>query len=128
MSTFQLLSQEKKQELCSMLPPVDQHMLLNHESLDSYYEPTFFTKSENSYFWDSLSEWQTMLGQGEFMQPESPSSPYSPSPPTSTNNSSKTVCSNRGKSTKSRHNARKDKIKVPHQKNSQPKQLLKSFL
>ncbi|KAI8364319.1 hypothetical protein EDC96DRAFT_511307 [Choanephora cucurbitarum] len=98
MSTFQLLSQDRREEPYSFLPDVDQNSLLNHSfETDSYYhndcygpsaynqpiypQPSFFSKNENPMLWNSLTEWQTMLGQGEFLdQPDSPPLPLSPSP------------------------------------------------
>ncbi|KAI8079669.1 uncharacterized protein B0P05DRAFT_541525 [Gilbertella persicaria] len=91
LSTFQLLSQDKREELYSLLPE-DQTPLLNHypfDHEDGYYptcsdsfiypQPSFFSKTENPMLWNTLTEWQTMLGQGEFLDhPDSPPLPLSP--------------------------------------------------
>ncbi|KAI8346201.1 hypothetical protein BD560DRAFT_338755 [Blakeslea trispora] len=111
-STFQLLSQDKRDELCSLLPEVDQNSLLNHHPFetDSYYyndcygpspppnynqnlyPSSFFSKNENPMLWNSLTDWQTMLGQGEFMdQPDSPPLPLSPSPVNNLSSSDNTM-------------------------------------
>lgn len=148
MSTFHLLSQDKRDELCSMLPQPDQNSLLNHSTnYESYqqqqqqyhhhnhnhlnnenYNPSsaynshnnnnnnfdFFSKSENPIFWNSLTEWQTMLGHGSFFNPESPLQ-LSPSPPTTINNSSsnKSTTSYGSKSHKpSKAPCKKDRFKV----------------
>lgn len=117
MSTFHLLSQEKRDELCQLLPEVDQSMYyhhnnnsnssshtsggnqldhLNHEvNIPNHHyadnnsfvpnHPTFFaSKNENPIFWNTLSDWQSMLGHNEYYNHPQP--PLSP--PTTTNNSS----------------------------------------
>jgi hypothetical protein len=102
MSTFQLLPHDKRQELCSLLPQVDQESLLS--PVDSFYyddEPSFFSKVDNSVLWDSISDWQSMLGQGVFMPDSPPVVPFSP--PKSTCSSNKP---------KPRNNVKKEKIKV----------------
>lgn len=144
MSTFHLLSQDKRDELCSMLPQPDQNALLNHSNNYENYQqqqyhhhnhlnnenynpssaynsynnnnnnPDFFSKSENPIFWNSLTEWQTMLGHGDFFNPESPLQ-LSPSPPTTTNNSSsnKSTTSYGSKSHKPlKTSCKKDRFKV----------------
>lgn len=148
MSTFHLLSQDKRDELCSMLPQADQNSLLNHaNNYENYQQPyqhhhhhqppppplpptnnenynpssnfhnnssDFFSKSENPIFWNSLTEWQTMLGHGDFVNAGSPLQ-LSPSPPTTTNNSSsnKSTASYGSKSHKSsRATCKKDRFKV----------------
>jgi hypothetical protein len=107
-----MLPQDKRQELCSLLPQVDQNTFLDHpnnsnemsfhdtnlafnNNNNENYHPAynqsnnFFSKTENPIFWNSLTGWQTMLAHGQFMdQAESPPLPLSPSPPTTTNNSS----------------------------------------
>ncbi|KAL7312023.1 hypothetical protein PS15m_007828 [Mucor circinelloides] len=146
MSTFHLLSQDKRDELCSMLPQADQNSLLNHaNNYENYQQPyqhhhqqqppppttttnnenynpssnfhnnssDFFSKSENPIFWNSLTEWQTMLGHGDFVNAGSPLQ-LSPSPPTTTNNSSsnKSTTSYGSKSHKSsRATCKKDRFK-----------------
>ncbi|CAO0801050.1 unnamed protein product [Mucor circinelloides] len=147
MSTFHLLSQDKRDELCSMLPQADQNSLLNHaNNYENYQQPyqhhhhhqppppplpptnnenynpssnfhnnssDFFSKSENPIFWNSLTEWQTMLGHGDFVNAGSPLQ-LSPSPPTTTNNSSsnKSTASYGSKSHKSsRATCKKDRFK-----------------
>lgn len=148
MSTFHLLSQDKRDELCSMLPQADQNALLNHSNNYENYQPPyqhhhqqhrhqppppplnnenynpsynnapdFFSKTENPIFWNSLTEWQTMLGHGDFVNSESPLQ-LSPSPPTTTNNSSsnKSTASYGSKSHKSfRATCKKDRFKVKKQ-------------
>jgi hypothetical protein len=140
MSNFQLLSQEKKDELCQLLPDIDlrhqsassssNYSQLDHLNHDSYdynnhnnnnsSHPTFLTsKNENPIFWNTLSDWQTMLGQGEYYLSHPPL-PLSPPTTTTTNNSSSNKSTsttstlnnnnnNRQKSTKS--NSKKDKFK-----------------
>lgn len=137
MPTFHMLPQDKRDELCSLLPQVDQNTLLDQHSNDIPYhdssfafnnenynpvynpQPTFFSKTENPIFWNSLTEWQTMLSQGQFMDhAQSPPLQLSPSPPTTANNSSsnKSTASSsyRPKSTKPRSpsSSKKDKFKV----------------
>ncbi|CEP16925.1 hypothetical protein [Parasitella parasitica] len=77
-------------------PPQQQQYHRNNENYNpasdfnynhNHNSPDFFSKSDNPIFWNSLTEWQTMLGHGEFYRPESPLQ-LSPSPPTTTNNSS----------------------------------------
>lgn len=143
MSTFSLLSQEKRDEIVSMLPEVDQtspyplaNTSLSHDTHFDYYNnhhsqnnsttttpiatttlnQNFFTKSENPIFWNTVSDWQSMLSQGEFIlhqqieqQLDSSSSPpllpsSSPSPPITTNNSSTSNKSTTSNSSSSHHN------------------------
>ncbi|KAG0772996.1 hypothetical protein G6F22_015259 [Rhizopus arrhizus] len=68
LSNFQLLSQEKKDELCQLLPIVD----TTPQSSTLTVSPSLFSKQENPIFWSTLSEWQTLLSQGELIidQPE----------------------------------------------------------
>ncbi|KAI7899952.1 uncharacterized protein BX663DRAFT_477505 [Cokeromyces recurvatus] len=118
MSTFQLLSQDKRDELCSLVPEIDQSTLLNHQNdyyegnsylnhhnIDYYnyyhnqpYSPyqcqignghsNFFSKAGNPVFWNSLTEWQAMLSQSELID-QADSPPLTLSPPvTSTRNNS----------------------------------------
>jgi hypothetical protein len=155
MSTFHLLSQEKRDELTSMLPEIDQtlayppppsspqlqhppsspqlqhpphqhnisrdnpHHLHHFDYYNNHSTPppaatttlsnNFFSKSENPIFWNTLSDWQTMLSQGEYQQQldqhqldSPPLLPLSPSPPTTTNNSS----SNKSTTSTSTHHNR----------------------
>ncbi|KAG2200679.1 hypothetical protein INT47_005835 [Mucor saturninus] len=103
LSTFHLLSPEKREDLCQMLPEIDQPSYLSHDyestPPSSYPNNTFFSKAENPIFWNTLSDWQTMLG-GDYAQLP----PASPSPPTHSS-------SNKSTSTTSTLNNRKPSIK-----------------
>ncbi|CAO3658909.1 hypothetical protein G6F70_000775 [Rhizopus microsporus] len=70
LSNFQLLSQEKREELCQLLPVVDTTQ--NPQSSSLTISPSFFSKQTNPIFWDTLTEWQALLSQGEIIidQPE----------------------------------------------------------
>lgn len=96
-----------------MLPEIDQPSYLSHDYESSSYmstnNTTFFSKSENPIFWNTLSDWQTMLGQGEYAQ----DSPPSPSPPTnSSSNKSTSTTSTLNNRSKSSIKSKKDKFKV----------------
>lgn len=117
MSTFHLLSPEKREDLCQMLPEMDQPSYLSHdyESPPSYNHNNntgFFSKVENPIFWNTLSDWQTMLGQGEYAQV----SPPSPSPPTnsSSNKSTSTTSTLNNHRSKPSLKSKKDKFKVSY--------------
>jgi hypothetical protein len=120
MSNFHLIPQDKREELCSLLPQVDQTTLLDHHSSTNYdslilnnpayNQPSFFSKVENPIFWNSLTEWQTMLAQGQFMdQADSPPLPLSPSPPTNSSSNKSTASSSY---TRTKSTSNKDKFKV----------------
>ncbi|KAI9244236.1 hypothetical protein BY458DRAFT_591466 [Sporodiniella umbellata] len=57
LSNFQLLSQEKRDELCQLLPTVD--TLPQSSSLT--ISPSLFSKQGNPVFWNTLDEWQQRL-------------------------------------------------------------------
>ncbi|KAG1147908.1 hypothetical protein G6F37_001930 [Rhizopus arrhizus] len=67
LSNFQLLSQEKRDELCQLLPVVD---TIPQSTLT--VSPLLFSKQENPIFWSTLSEPERVLSQDEPIKSESP--------------------------------------------------------
>lgn len=122
MSNFHLLSQEKREELYLMLPEKDQPSYLSHDIESLSYVNTnnnVFSKSENPIFWNTLSDWQSMLGQGEYQHHNHrrhQDFPPSPSPPTnsSSNKSTSTTSTHHlySQQHKSKSPSKKDKFKV----------------
>lgn len=105
-----------------MLPEKDQPSYLSHDIESLSYVNTnnnVFSKSENPIFWNTLSDWQSMLGQGEYQhhnhRRHHQDFPPSPSPPT---NSS----SNKSTSTTSTHHL----YSQQHQQQQQQQQQHKS--
>ena len=88
MSTFNLLSQEKRDELSGLLPDIDTHYSNQENYVDYPSQPSFLScKNENPVFWNVLTDWQSMLGHGEYLSQLDSPLPLSPSPPTTTNHS-----------------------------------------
>ncbi|KAG1444088.1 hypothetical protein G6F56_010436 [Rhizopus delemar] len=83
LSNFQLLSQEKRDELCQLLPIVDTVQYPEPCPSTFAVSPSLFSKQENPVFWSTLSEWQTLLSQGDiFDQPQTtPTKPTKPKKP-----------------------------------------------
>ncbi|KAI9470880.1 MAG: hypothetical protein EXX96DRAFT_586061 [Benjaminiella poitrasii] len=67
MSTFQLLSQDKREELCSMLPEIDQNTLLSHHS--DYYDTNSCLNHVDYYSYyhnQTYSPYQCQFGHAGF--------------------------------------------------------------
>ncbi|KAI8977953.1 Asx homology domain-containing protein [Pilobolus umbonatus] len=112
-SNFQLLSQEKREELCQLLPDIDYstHSPLDH-SIDPYVAPSFFSKAENPSFWNALYEWQEILSTGQFMEQfDSPTFPLSPSPPSTISCKSSIKLKSKSKPKSKVASTKKDKFK-----------------
>lgn len=106
-SNFQLLSQDKKDELCQMLPDMDYSSHSSLDPLEPFMPPSFFNKADNPSFWNALYEWQEVLSSGQYLPFDSPT--ISPSPPSTT--SCKSSLKPKSKKSKVVSSTKKDKFK-----------------
>ncbi|KAI8082066.1 Asx homology domain-containing protein [Thamnidium elegans] len=127
LSNFHLLSQEKREELYQMLPEKDQPSYLSHDIESHSYvnsNNNVFSKSENPILWNTLSDWQTMLGQGEYHHHHRRHQDFPPSPSPPTNSSS-----NKSTSTTSTHHlySQQPKSKCPSKKDKFKDEAFESY-